>query len=97
MAVTLPGSEAIELTYVPPGTFTMGSPEDEEGRKGWEHQREVTLTQPFFIAVTEVTQSQWEALTGVSHSQLRDAFAASGARSTSISDPLHPQYAARYV
>ena len=50
---------------LPAGTFTMGSPSDEPGRgsdEGPQHQ--VTLTQPFYIQQTEVTQAQWVAVMG---------------------------------
>jgi formylglycine-generating enzyme required for sulfatase activity len=47
-----------------PGTFTMGSPPDELGRRGDETQHEITLTHPFYMQITEVTQGQWEALMG---------------------------------
>ena len=46
------------------GTFTMGSPSDELGRWDDETQHQVTLTQPFYMQTTEVTQAQWEAVMG---------------------------------
>lgn len=52
---------------VPASTFTMGSPDDEPGRnasEGIESLREVTITRPFAIAETELTQGQWFALFG---------------------------------
>lgn len=42
--------------FVPEGTFTMGSPEDEWGRRSEEIQREVTLTRGLFAARSEVTR-----------------------------------------
>jgi len=48
------------LRRIEPGTFTMGSPSDELGRYDDETQHEVTLTQPYYIGVFEVTQRQWE-------------------------------------
>ena len=50
--------------YCPPGTFLMGSPEDEEGRCGDENQHEVTLTRGFWLGETPVTQRQWETVMG---------------------------------
>ena len=47
---------------IPAGTFTMGSPETEEGRQDDEHQHQVTITKPFYMQTTEVTQGQWKAL-----------------------------------
>lgn len=56
---------ALELLWVPPGTFTMGSPPDEPERNVADGpQREVTLTQGFWLGRTEVTQAQYEAVTG---------------------------------
>jgi formylglycine-generating enzyme required for sulfatase activity len=54
---------------IPAGTFTMGSPVGELGRESvyvWadETQHQVTLTQPFYIGVFEVTQKQWERVMG---------------------------------
>jgi len=49
---------------IPPGSFTMGSPESEPGRSTGETEHTVTLTHPFEIMQTEVTQEQFEALMG---------------------------------
>ena len=49
-----------EFKLIPAGTFTMGSPSDEPGRDGDETQHQVTLTQPFYMQTTEVTQREWE-------------------------------------
>ena len=52
------------FALIPAGTFTMGSPSDELGRDSDETQHEVTLTQPFYMQTTEVTQVQWESVMG---------------------------------
>jgi len=52
------------FVLLPAGTFTMGSPSDEPGRSDDETQHQVTLTQPFYMQTTEVTQAQWEAVMG---------------------------------
>ena len=44
---------------IDPGTFTMGSPFSEPGRNGDEAQHQVTITRPFWLKATEVTQGQW--------------------------------------
>ncbi len=49
---------------VPAGTFTMGSPESEEGHQIWEQQREVTFASDFYLGKFPVTQAQYEAVTG---------------------------------
>ena len=52
------------LRRIPAGTFLMGSPEEELGRRRHEQQRNVTLTNDFYIGVFEVTQKQWERVMG---------------------------------
>ena len=53
------------FVLIPAGTFTMGSPVDEPGRHSNEGpQHQVTLTQPFYMQTTEVTQAEWEAVMG---------------------------------
>ena len=59
---TLPGGVEMEMVYVEPGSFTMGSPESEAGRGGDEPQHRVTLTKGFWIGKYPVTQRQWQAL-----------------------------------
>jgi len=49
---------------IPAGTFMMGTPTNELGRYDDETQHQVTLTQPFYIGVFEVTQKQWERVMG---------------------------------
>jgi formylglycine-generating enzyme required for sulfatase activity len=53
-----------EFKLIPAGTFTMGSPTSELGRNDDETQHQVTLTQPFYMQTTEVTQAQWETVMG---------------------------------
>jgi len=48
--------------YCPVGTFTMGSPEDEEQRDDDETQKSVTIGDGFWISETETTQAQWDAV-----------------------------------
>ena len=57
-------TDKLVLRRIEPGTFVMGSPEEELGHNGGENQHEVTLTQAFYIGVFEVTQKQWERVTG---------------------------------
>jgi formylglycine-generating enzyme required for sulfatase activity len=70
IAVSLPGDIPMELVYIPPGTFQMGSPTSERGRASWESQHDVTLTRGYFIGKYEVTQAQWVALMGSNPSVL---------------------------
>ena len=69
-----PGNERLVLTvgdveyafrWCPPGTFMMGSPEDEQpGRRNWERQHQVTLSHGFWMLETPVTQEMWESVMG---------------------------------
>ncbi|MDA0748543.1 MAG: SUMF1/EgtB/PvdO family nonheme iron enzyme [bacterium] len=65
LTVTLSGSTTMDLVYVQPGTFTMGSPGSEPGRDSDEGpQHEVTISQGFHLGKYEVTQGQWQAVMG---------------------------------
>ncbi len=52
------------LRRIPKGTFIMGSPEGEVGRKPNETQHQVTLTEDFYIGVFEITQKQYSLIYG---------------------------------
>jgi formylglycine-generating enzyme required for sulfatase activity len=49
------------LVYIPPGSFLMGSPADEAGRRDNETQHKVTLTKGFFMGTSHVTVGQFAA------------------------------------
>jgi len=53
-----------ELLLIPAGTFMMGSPASEKDRADDETQHQVTLTKPFYMGRTEVTQGQWKTVMG---------------------------------
>ena len=44
---------------LPPGTFWMGSPADEPGREPNEVYHRASITRPFWLSMTEVTQGEW--------------------------------------
>ena len=67
----LPGGAPIELIYVAPGTFTMGSPTSEDGREKHETQHRVTLTKSFWLGKYEVTQKQWTSVMGSNPSRFK--------------------------
>lgn len=62
--LSLPGGADMEMVWCPPGSFWMGSPVGEQGRKGDETRHQVTLTEGFWIAKTEVTRTQWISVMG---------------------------------
>jgi len=58
-------TDRLVLRRVPAGSILQGSPEGEIGRQdNREQQHMVTLTQPFYIGVFEVTQWQWAQVMG---------------------------------
>ncbi len=60
----LPNNVALDMVYIPGGTFMMGAPKGEEGRSGDEGpQHEVTIA-PFYMGKYSVTQAQWQAVMG---------------------------------
>ena len=59
---TLATDVDLDMLYVEPGTFTMGSPTTEAGRATNETEHNVTLTQGFYLGKYEVTQAQYEAV-----------------------------------
>jgi formylglycine-generating enzyme required for sulfatase activity len=61
-----------KFVLVATGTFTMGSPTNESGRFGNETQHQVTISKPFFMQTTAVTQSQWKAVMGNNPSSFKD-------------------------
>lgn len=60
----LENSIGMVLSYIPAGTFAMGSPVSEKARDEDENQMRATITRAFYMARTEVTQSQWQAVMG---------------------------------
>ena len=57
-------SLGMEFVRIRSGRFVMGSPEGEAGRSADETQREVTISQDFWMGKYEVTQGEWEAVMG---------------------------------
>ena len=64
LAGVVTNSLGMTFVYIPPGTFTMGSPETEYGRAGDESQFRAFLTRGFYMQTSEVTQGQWRAVMG---------------------------------
>jgi formylglycine-generating enzyme required for sulfatase activity len=58
----------MRFALIPPGTFLMGSPPGEKGRYEDETQHQVTISKPFYMGITPVTQEQYEAMMGVNPS-----------------------------
>ena len=63
--------ESMEFVRIPAGSFVMGSPEDEEGRRSDERQHEVRISQGFWMGKYEVTQEEWNAVMGANPSSFK--------------------------
>ena len=61
---TFTNSLGMKFILIPAGTFMMGSPPDEPLRKPDEKQHEVTISKPFYMQTTEVTQELWKLIMG---------------------------------
>jgi formylglycine-generating enzyme required for sulfatase activity len=64
-------SLGIKFVWIPPGTFTMGSPKEEADRVIDETLHKVTITSGFYIGVHLVTQQQWQAVIGNNPSRFK--------------------------
>jgi uncharacterized protein (TIGR02996 family) len=66
-------ASGVEMTFsfIPPGSFLMGSPPDEQGRGADEVQRRVSLTGGLWMGVYPVTQAQWQAVMGENPSEFK--------------------------
>jgi formylglycine-generating enzyme required for sulfatase activity len=74
VALDLGNNVTLKLVLIPAGTFMMGSPENEKDRDNDEGpQHEVTISKAFYMGVTEVTQEQYEAVTGRNPSNFKGA------------------------
>lgn len=55
----------MKFVWIPPGTFVMGSTNEEQKAKGtWETRHEVTLTKGYYLGAFEVAQREWVAVMG---------------------------------
>ena len=61
-------SIGMKLVLIPKGKFMLGSPESEEDRDDDETQHEVTISKDYYLGVHEVTQAQYEKVTGANPS-----------------------------
>jgi len=59
------GARPLRLVGIPSGSFQMGSPQTERGRRQNEgSQRVIGIGYEFFLGETEITQAQWHAVMG---------------------------------
>jgi formylglycine-generating enzyme required for sulfatase activity len=57
-------SIGMRFVVVDAGLFTMGSPPSEKFRSDDETRHKVTISKPFYLQATEVTQGQWKEIMG---------------------------------
>jgi formylglycine-generating enzyme required for sulfatase activity len=79
---TLPGGVKLDMVAVAPGSFTMGSSDEQiaEAKKNCDScnfddekpQRAVNIAYGFFIGKFEVTQAQWQAVMGNNSSNFKN-------------------------
>lgn len=53
-----------KFVLIPVGTFSMGSPTNEPGRGSDETSHQVTISKPFYMQSTLVSQGQWKKVKG---------------------------------
>ena len=65
ISAVLPGGTTLDMVWIEPGTFLMGSPESEPGRYDWEATLvETSIERGFYLGRYEVTQEQWQSVMG---------------------------------
>ena len=64
-------SIGMKLVLIHPGSFTMGSPEEEIGRQEDELPHEVTISKAFYLGVYEVNQDEYEKVIGKNPSHFK--------------------------
>ena len=65
LTVDLPGGAKMEMVWIEPGRFLMGSPASESARDYDEKpQHEVRISRGFYLGKYEIIQGQWEAVMG---------------------------------
>jgi len=66
------GNVVQRMRWIEPGTFWMGSPDDEPERYDDEKRHRVTLTRGYWMADTACTQALWQEVMGANLSAFKD-------------------------
>jgi uncharacterized protein (TIGR02996 family) len=69
--VTLAEGVEMVFSFIPPGSFLMGSPAGEGPLPDSERPHRVTLTRGYWLGTCPVTQAQWQAVTGGNPSRFK--------------------------
>ena len=64
-------SIGMKLRLIPAGEFMMGFQATEAAREDYEPQHRVSITKPFYMGVTEVTQEQYQKVMGTNPSEFK--------------------------
>jgi len=64
LSVALPDGASLELVRVRPGQFTMGTPDDQQGKDDERPSHTVRITRDFYIGRFPVTQEQYQSIAG---------------------------------
>jgi len=64
IAQELENSIGMKFVLIYPDSYIMGSPETEAKRDADEKQHRVTISKPYYLGQTEVTQAQWKRVMG---------------------------------
>ncbi len=72
LTVRLGAAARIEMVRIPAGTFLMGSPESEGGQTNERPRHQVTISRPFYMAVTLTTNRQLVSILGPTERRTRD-------------------------
>lgn len=67
ITVALPGGVTMDFVWIEPGTFAMGAPESQRVEENEGPQHQVTITRGFYLGKYEITQEQYEKVTGQAH------------------------------
>ena len=80
VSVESTNSIGMKLALIPAGNFLMGTPHDAKYHQENEYQHHVRITKPFYLGVYEVTQEEYESMTGSNPS----TFSATGRRKEKV-------------
>lgn len=69
MTIDLGDGVSMDFVYIKPGEYQMGSNDSEEDEYP---KHTVKITKPFYMSKYEVTQEQWEKVTGYNNSIFKD-------------------------
>jgi formylglycine-generating enzyme required for sulfatase activity len=72
LARALTNSLGMQFVLIPAGTFLMGSGSEEEGDEDEQPRHQVTISQPFYLQITPVTQGQWQRVMGENPSYFQE-------------------------